>query len=112
MRIELDNRRLSLEERKFEFKINQAANAKLLIETEFQEEVKDEVFDWKDIANIKILLRQYKQSIAGDNPKRMPTQIELEEAEYGDLVTAINNYHGGFCVCAEQLGYIYETQKG
>ncbi len=66
---------------------------------------------WLDIDHIKQHLQQYKQSLLGDPPKRMPTAKELSDTGFNDLVRAIDDYHGGFKRVAEILGYDYQPQS-
>jgi hypothetical protein len=70
--------------------------------------LEEETGYWEDPANIEMHLDQYKNSLANDDPERMPTHKELSEAGLNDLAMAIIDYHGGFEEVAKKLGLRFE----
>jgi len=115
---DIERERLALDREKFEFKKQQAQRKPTVdIESEEGEEYKEYEDEnnhvhtsayWYDISNVKKHLQQYKQSLLGDNPRRMPTAKELDDTGFSDLVRAIVDYHGGFKRIAEIFGYEYQ----
>lgn len=62
----------------------------------------------KSIDFVEAQILQYKQTIVGDDPNRMPEPDELEDAGYSELVRLIDDNFNGFVKVAEILGLQYQ----